>query len=127
MPAVRDERGDSLVEILAALAILSVGVIGLLTALATQVSTTTTNRSQTHVTTTLLAVAEYVKALPFTACGPGAATSVTTAQVPHDPAFTATYGPGAPVGSTPCSALTSVPVTVSGDGFSVTVSVVKRP
>ena len=112
-------------EILAALAILSIGVVALLTALATQATTTVTNRSQSQVNTTLLAAAEYVKSLSFTACGPSSETTVSASWVPTG--FTVKYGPGVQVGTTSCSDLTSVPVTVSGDGFSVTLSVVKRP
>ena len=123
----RDDRGDSLVEILAALAILSIGVVGLLSALAAQASTTVTNRSQTQVNTTLLAAAEYVKSLPYSACLPSAVTAVSIAQVPRDAAFDVTYGPATQVGSTPCADLTAVPVTVSGDGFNATITVVKRP
>ena len=121
------DTGDSLVEVLASLAVLSIGVVGLLIALATQASTTTTNRDQAQASTTLLSAAEYVKALPYAACGPSSATAVTTAQLPRDAALAVSYGPGAQVGSTPCAQLTSVPVTVTGNGFALTVEVVKRP
>lgn len=125
---MRNDRGDSLVEILAALAILSIGVVGLLTALAAQVSTTVTNRNQTQASTTLLATAEYVKGLPFSTFGScSGSTTIVTTQVPHDATFAVAYGPAVAVGSTPCADLVSVPVTVTGDGFALTINVVRRP
>jgi Tfp pilus assembly protein PilV len=121
------DRGDSLVEILAAVTILAIGITGLLTALGTHVTTTIANRSQTKASTTLLEAAEYVKALPYAACGPASAVPVSTTQLPRDSAFSVTYGPGHQLGSTSCSDLTIVPVTVSGDGFTLHLDVAKRP
>lgn len=128
----RDDRGDTLVEILAALTILAIGVVGLLTALATHVSTTGVNRDQAQASTVLFSSAEYVKALPFTgtsgACAPATSTTVTTAQLPHDAAYTVTYGPAKALdSSTGCDVLEVVPVTVAGAGFTLTTDVVKRP
>jgi prepilin-type N-terminal cleavage/methylation domain-containing protein len=125
-PGTERERGDTLVEILVALAILGVGIVALVGALGTNVTTTVVNRSQAKAETTLLAASEYVKALaPFTfACG-GSAVALTT-EVPHDAAFAITYGPPAQVGGTACAKLVRVPVTVTGDGFRLTVDVVKR-
>lgn len=128
MRTTNNEHGDSLIEILAAVAVLGIGITGLLTALATQASTTVVNRSQAQASTTLLAAAEYVKALPYTACGPGSAVVVppTDPRLPHDAIFTVTYGPGQQLASNACSALTVVPITVSGDGFDLSAQVVKR-
>lgn len=124
----RGDAGDSLVEILASLAVLAIGVTGLLTALGTHASTTIANRSQAQAATTLLAGSEWVKAQPFAACSPGAATAIPVATVPRDPGFTLTYGPAHAVdGSTPCSQLAIIPVQVTGDGFTLNVDVVKRP
>lgn len=124
----RDDRGESLIEILAAVAVISIGLAGLLTALGTHATTTVVNRSQSQASTLLLAAAEYVKSRPFGACAPVAATLVSTAQLPHDPAFTVSYGPGRQLeAGTPCADLTVVPVHVSGAGFSLTADVVKRP
>ena len=122
----RDE-GDSLVEILVSVAILGIGVTALLTALATDASTTTVNREKSQASTTLLAAAEYVKSLAYTACGPGSVTPIPSAKVPRDGVFTVTYGPGHAEGSTPCSSLTIVPVSIVGDGFNLSIDVVKRP
>lgn len=118
-------------EILVAMSILSVGIVALVAALATNVTATVVNRSQAKAESTLLAASEYVKSLTFTSaqfsCSGGSPTTITTAQVPHDPAFTVTYGPNAQLGTTACSTLVRVPVTVTGDGFTLTVDVVKRP
>lgn len=114
-------------EILAALTILAIGVVGLLTALGTHVTTTVANRSQSKASTALLEAAEYVKSLPYAACGPATAQSVSTSALPRDPAFAVSYGPGHQLGSTSCGDLTIVPVTVTGDGFTLHVDVAKRP
>ena len=122
------DHGETLVEILVALAILSVGVVAMIGALTTNVTTSVVNRSQAKAESALLAASEYVKSLPFasTPCS-GGPVSVTTAQVPRDAAFAVTYGPSAQVGTTPCSTLVRVPVTVTGDGYTMTMDVVKRP
>lgn len=127
---IRPDRGETLVEILVALAILSVGIVSLIGALATNVTATVVNRGQAKAESTLLAASEYVKSLSFTpaqfACS-GSPVTVTTAQVPRDAVFAVTYGPPAQVGTTPCGKIVRVPVTVTGDGFTLTVDVVKRP
>lgn len=135
-----DERGDTLVEILATVAVLGIGVAGLLTALATHASTTGINRDQAQVNTLLVAAAEYVKSLPFAGtaatCTPSATTTITSSSLPQypvssvtlDASYILTYGPAHPLdGSTGCDVLEVVPVRVSGNGFSATTDVVKRP
>lgn len=124
----RGEAGDSLVEILVALAVLSIGIVALVGALTTNVTTTVVNRDQAQAESTLTSAAEYVKrlSLPFT-CNGGTATSVPFNAVPRGPAFSVSYGPPEPLAGQPCSNLIAVPVNVSGGGFSLTVRVVKRP
>lgn len=122
MPAHSDS-GDTLVEVLVALSVLSIGIVALVTALVTNTTVTVVNRSQAQAETTLLAAAEYVKTLPAATCGLSAEVPVTTAQVPRDPAFSVTYGPSAPLAG--CDVWT-VPVTVEGDGFELTLDVVRR-
>lgn len=139
MVRVGRDDGETLIEILAAVAILSIGIVGLLTALATQASTTGTNRSQSHASTTLLAAAEYVKQLPFGAfsstCAPGPPVDISPSDVPRDPVFQngVTYSRAvrfdapAPAIDPPCSEIGVVQVRVVGDGFDLSTSVVKRP
>ncbi|MDQ1686649.1 MAG: hypothetical protein QOC82_3386 [Frankiaceae bacterium] len=93
--------------------------------LSTDAATTIVNRDQSRVDSILNASAEYVKSLPYQSCS-GGATTITT-QVPHDSAFTATFGPAVAFsGAVSCSAMQRVPVTVTGNGFTVTLDVVKR-
>lgn len=130
--SVLNDRGDSLVEILAAVAVLGIGIVGLMTALATHASTTGINRDQAQASTLLLTSAEYVKSLAYTgtagSCTPISATAISQAALPHDTAYTLTYGPGQQLdGSTTCDMLEVVPVTVTGNGFTLTTDVVKRP
>jgi type II secretory pathway pseudopilin PulG len=121
------DAGESLVEILAAITILGIGIAGLMTALGTHAATTVVNRDQSQASTALLSAAEHVKSLSFAACGPASATTVTSAKVPRAAGLTVTYGPGRALTGTPCSSLTIVPVTVTGNGFTLSVDVVKRP
>lgn len=124
----RGDGGETLIEILVSLAILGIAVTALLVALATNASTTIVNRDQAQAEATLLAASEYVKALAYPSCSSGSATTVTAAQVPHDPGFTVTYGPAVAFdSSTPCATLARVPVTVTGEGFTLTLDVVRRP
>lgn len=122
-----DDQGDTLIEVLAAVTILAIGVTGLITALGTHVTTTVANRSQSQASTALLEAAEYVKAIPYSACGPSSVQYPSASTVPHDAAFVVSYGPGHQLGTTSCSELTIVPVTVVGDGFSLHLDVTKRP
>lgn len=126
----RADRGETLVEILVAVSILGVAIVTLISALATNVVATVVNRGQAKAETTLLAASEYVKSLAFTSaqfsCTGGSPTTVTTAQVPHDTTFTVTYGPPVAIGSTSCGTIVRVPVTVTGDGFTLSMDVVKR-
>jgi len=116
------------VEILVALAVLGIGITALLGALATNITTTGVNRSQAQGSATVLAASEYVKSLSSVPCS-GSPVPVTDAQVPHDETlFTVTYGPAADFdAATPCTTLSRIPVRVVGDGFDLSVDVVKRP
>lgn len=128
MRRVREDRGDTLVEILVALAVLSIGITALIGALITNITTSELNQDQAQVSTILLSASEHVKGLPPLNCGAGTVT-LDPADVPHDNAvFQVTYGPAVDFdGATPCSIMYRVPVTVTGAGFAVTVDVVKRP
>lgn len=122
------DHGDTLVEILVALTVLGIGITALLGGLVTNVLTTSVNRNQAQVSATLLAASEHVKSLAAVTCGAGTVT-LTDAQVPHDEtSFDVTYGPAEAFdASTSCDVLYRVPVRVVGDGFDVSVVVVKRP
>ena len=128
MSRLRADSGDTLVEILVALAVLGIGIVALTGALLTSVTTTTVNRQQAQAESVLVSAAEHVKALPLpaTCAGSGTAT-VGTADVPRDPAYTVTYGPAHPVEGQPCAQLLAVPVRVTGHGFDLAVTVVRRP
>jgi Tfp pilus assembly protein PilV len=126
----RTDAGDSLVEILAAVAVLSIGVVALVTALAAMTKSTVSNRGQARAETTLLTAAEYVKTMSlssndFASCGPSPAP-LTSAQIDLPTGFTAAFGKGSALGATPCSKLVAIPVTVTGDGYNLTVNVVRR-
>lgn len=121
------DRGDTLVEILVALAILSIGIVALVGALGANATTTVVNRSQSQAASTLLAASEYVKSLPHSStCGPTGEVTITN-EVPHDTLYAVTYGPGRQLGTTPCSSLSIIPVRVTGDGFDLRVEVASRP
>lgn len=127
----RADAGDTLVEVLVALAILGIGVTALLSALAVMITSTGGNRSNARSQATLLSAAEYVKtmtltAADYTACGPTPFT--ITNQIPVPTGMTATVERGSPaVTGGACTVLLKVPVRVTGDGFNVTVDVVRRP
>lgn len=122
------ESGDSLVEVLVALAVLSIGIAGLLGALGAHSIATTVNRDQSQVESTLLSAAEYVKSLPFAQCTPIGWQEIDEVAVPRDDAYTVEYGSAAPLGSVPCTKLAVVKVRVSGNSFQgIAVDVVKRP
>jgi prepilin-type N-terminal cleavage/methylation domain-containing protein len=123
------DNGETLIEILVALAILGIGISALLVALATNASTTVVNRDQAHAEAALLGAAEWVKAQPFPACTGGAATTtITAAEVPRATGFVLSYGRAVDFdGTTPCADLARIPVTVTGSGFTLTLDVVMRP
>lgn len=126
---LRGDRGDSLIEILVSLAVLGIGITALMTGLATNASTSVLNRSQSRADTLLNSTAEYVKSLSFShaslACG--AAATTNPADVPRDPGFTVSYGGASTFSSgVSCSLLKQVPITVTGDGFTLTIVVVRR-
>jgi len=127
-PSRAGEAGETLIEILVALAILGIGISALLTALATNASTTVINRDQAHGEAAVLAAAEWVKAQPFPSCTSGATTDITPAQLPRATGFVLTYGPAKAFDtSTPCGKLARIPITVTGSGFTLTLDVVMRP
>lgn len=126
----RDDGGQTLVEILVALAILGIGVTALMAALGVNASTTVVNRSQAQISSTLLQAAEVVKAMPFTTVCTGSVDwqpTMSGAAVPRDPQFDVRYRTAEVFGSpgTACDPTTgpggtthaSVRVEVSGDGF----------
>ena len=121
------DHGDSLVEILIAVAVLGIAVTALMFGLGTNATTTLSNRSQSKAATILQDAAEYVKAVGGSTCAPGTTTTLTNAKLPHDSTYTVTYGPAADFnGSTPCSVMAKIPVTVTGDGYNLTMTVVRR-
>ncbi|MCW2674663.1 MAG: hypothetical protein JWP14_3252 [Frankiales bacterium] len=119
--------GDTLIEILVALAILGIAVVALVGALAVNASTTVTNRSQSEAQSFAMAAAEYVKSVPLTpalCATPDAAFD--PAAVPAPTGYTVTFGTLAGFMGRPCASLAAVTLTVAGDGFTVPVTVVKR-
>lgn len=128
-PPGRGDSGDSLIEVLVALAVLGIGVTALMGGLSTDVSTSIINRDQSQMDALLNASAEWVKALPYQTCSNGT-TSITTAQVPHPTAYTLSYGPVVAFGNgVGCSDLerVTVTVTVTSTGSTTSFDVVKRP
>lgn len=123
------DRGDTLVEILVALAILSIGIAGLLTALGTHVSITSNNREQSQAESVLASAAEYVKGLTTIsfACPGGAPVTVLTAELPRPSGYTVTYGAAESVDGQACASIVAIPVAVTGNGYALSVKVVKRP
>lgn len=132
MPTVREhDRGDSLIEILVALAILSIGVSALVTALGVNATTTVTNRSSAQLDAVLLSAAEHVKTLPFTTVCTGGLDwqpPLSTADLPRDAAFSVRWreahvfnadATACNPSSTAASGteLAQVRIEVSGDGF----------
>lgn len=128
MKHLRGDRGDTLVEILAALAVLGIGITALLGGLVTNITATSVNRDQAQVSAILLSSSEHVKSLGPLSCG-GSAVTIDPADVPHDDSvFSVTYGPAVDFSaSTPCSIMYRVPVRVTGNGFDISLDVVKRP
>ena len=123
------DAGDTLVEILVTLAVLSIGIVALLAGLATNVTTTVVNRDQSQVDSTLAAAAEVVKSLSTVsfACSGGSPLPLSTSQVPRAPSVSVEYGPPQQVDATPCSQMVRIPVRVQGNGFDLSVDVVRRP
>ena len=128
MSRSRGDRGDSLVEILVALAVLSIGMVALLSALTTNITITGTNRDQSQAGAVLVSAAEHVKSapsIPFSCTG-GSAVAISTTDVPRPAAFSVTYGPAEAVEGQPCTEVVAVPVRVTGEGFDRTVRVLRR-
>src|SRR3954452_20300402 len=126
----RPDTGFTLIEVLIAMVVLGSGVVALVTALGVNAKTTLGNRNQSQASSTLAAAAEYVKSLAWTdstiACG-APTTTLSVAQLKHDPAFTVTYGPAAAVNTTSCTLLRTVPISVVGSGYNLSVNVLRRP
>lgn len=122
------DRGDSLVEILVTLAVLSIGMVALLSALTTNVTITGVNRDQSQATAVLASAAEHVKALPGfpMSCTGGTPVTISTSDVPRPAAYSVSYGPAEAVEGQPCSEVVAVPVRIMGNGFDRTVHVVRR-
>lgn len=136
MPSARTAQdGDSLIEVLVALAVLSIGITALLGALADHATTTTINRDQSQIETALMSGAEYVKSLPFstgaapTPCSLTGWTTIATSKVPYDDSkFVLEYGNGSALGSISCTEIAQLQVRATGQGFqNVLVTVLKRP
>lgn len=129
------DAGDSLIEVLVALAVLSIGITGLLGVLADHAATTTINRDQSQIETALMSGAEYVKSLPFstgpapTPCSLTGWTAIATGNVPYDSSkFVLEYGNGIALGSESCTKIAQLQVRATGQGFQdVVVTVIKRP
>lgn len=121
------DEGDSLVEVLVSVTVLSIGVISLVTALQTNVTATVINRDQAQLETLVLSEAEYVKSIPLTAALCTAAAPFDTSAVPRPIGYTVTFGTLTGFQGQSCSKLASVAIAVSGNGFSLPpVTVVKR-
>jgi type II secretory pathway pseudopilin PulG len=123
---LRKDAGDTLIEILVALAVLGIAIVALVAALGVNASTTVINRSQSEAATVAMTAAEYVKSVPLNAALCAAATPFDETQVPRPSAFTVSFGALAGYGGRPCELLAAVTVTVTGDGFTVPVTIVKR-
>lgn len=127
MKRLHGDRGDTLVEILAALMVLGIGITALLGGLVTNITATGVNRDQAQVSAILLSASEHVKSLGPLACG-GGVVAVDPTEVPHESStFSVSYGPATAFNATtPCSVMYRVPVRVTGNGFDVSLDVVKR-
>lgn len=124
----RRDAGESLIEILVTLMILSIGIVALVAALTTNIMATVVNREQSQTESVLSSAAEYVKRLPSLpmACPGGSPQDVPAAQLERPAAYSVSYGPAKALATVPCSELVVVPVQVTGNGFSVSVDVVRR-
>jgi type II secretory pathway pseudopilin PulG len=121
------DSGDTLVEILVALAVLGIGIVALTGALTTNVTTTGLNRQQAQAESVLTSAAEHVKGLATApACG-AVVTAPTVSEVPRSADYAVSYGPAEAVEGQPCAEVVAVPVKVTGNGFNLSVTVVKRP
>lgn len=123
---LREDAGDTLVEILVALAVLSIGVVALVGALGVNATTTVLNRSQAEAATVAMTAAEYVKNVPLSSTLCTSAVPFNEAAVPRPTGFNVSFGPLLGFEGRPCEKLASVTLTVTGDGFTVPVTVVKR-
>jgi Tfp pilus assembly protein PilV len=123
----RDDAGDSLIEILVALAVLSIGITALVTALGANITATGINRDQAQVEALLLSEAEYVKSVPLTSALCASATPFSTSAVTLPSGFTVTFGALTAYPGQACQDLSSVDISVSGNGFTLPpLTVLKR-
>lgn len=122
------ERGDSLIEILVALAVLSIGIVALIGAVAANATATSINRQQSQVETVLMAAAEYVKSVPLTAAlcsSPSAAFN--SSLVPKPTGYSVSFGALTAFPGQACADEATVDIIVSGDGFTLpALTVLKR-
>lgn len=133
----RGDTGESLIEILAAMTILSIGITALVTALGTHATVTRVNRSQSQAATTLLAAAELVKALPLgdsiapygqvDSCAGLTDADVTTTELAHDAVYQLSYAPVSCPANARAIVVRITLSTTDADGFNETLDVVKRP
>ena len=127
----RLDEGFTLIEVLIAMIVLGIGVAALMTAFGTQIKTSLTNRNQSEAEALLTAAAEYVKSLPYPAsCTPigGKTLAASGPELPHDTAFTIKYGPGTLFdGATDFCSIQQVPLTVDGQGYHLSLNVIRRP
>ena len=131
------DEGFTLIEVLMALIILGTGIAALLGAMAMHAKTTLANRNQAQAESILAATSEYVKALSWApvrnaathTCPaiPGQPSLAAAGPVVHDPAFTVSYSAGHALGSIDSCLLQVIDVNVTGNGYTLTVSIVKRP
>lgn len=126
------DAGDTLIEVLVALAVLSIGVVTVVGGLSTQVIATGANRDQAQASSVLNDAAEFVKAQSFsTVCALTSSTAITASSVRLDSSWTVTEGPATDFDSGgTCSGsteLAKVTVSVSGHGESLSLIVARRP
>jgi prepilin-type N-terminal cleavage/methylation domain-containing protein len=122
-----DDRGDTLIEILVALAILSIGIVALVGAIGANASATSVNRQQAQVDSVLLSAAEYVKSVPLNSALCSAPVPFDANRVPRPAGYTVTFGTLTAYPGQVCPDLATVAITVTGDGFTLPpLTVLKR-
>lgn len=124
----RGSAGESMIELLVAMVVLSIGITGLLGALAAHATSTTNNRQQSQAESVLASAAEYVKGLSTVSisCPGGPSVTVSTTQLTRPSGYTVTYGPAEALDGQACASIVAIPVDVTGNGFALSVNVVKR-
>ncbi|MDQ1748418.1 MAG: hypothetical protein QOD07_2681 [Frankiaceae bacterium] len=106
-------------EILVAIVILAVAVVGMMTALAANTHMSVINRSQARANGVMLAAAEYVESHGWYSCGAATSDNIT-AKIPADVYTVTVSKPGAVTGAKGSPACTTgveqVTITVTGSG-----------